>query len=204
MAKQKWRAGGGRCFLGMRNAGRACSAVHGQQVAPHRHQPLHIGLHAGFVTPDQLAHTGQAGFNVHRAGCAQGPKTAVHFSANAARQRPLGGGSRPERFFREFFRQVFGDGQAVPHHQGVIDQHRHLAHRGDGAKRLFERGLCVKAVKAHQHFFKVNARLLEQHPRPHGPGRVVFIADVQLEHAQNRPAVLRLAVKPLRRPRAPR
>ena len=45
-----------------------------------------------------------------RTGCARGPVRCV---------------TRPQRVLREALGQVFGDRQRVPHHQAIVDQHRH-------------------------------------------------------------------------------
>jgi hypothetical protein len=85
-------------------------------------------------------------------------------------------------FFRVGFGQVFGDGQGVPDGQVTIDQHRHLACGRDAGDRGLELRVGVEAVEAREHFLERNARLAQQHPGAHGPGGVVLVADVELEH----------------------
>jgi hypothetical protein len=85
-------------------------------------------------------------------------------------------------FVRKLFSQVLGNRQRVPDRQISIDQRRHLADRADGANDFFKVRVRGKRVKARHDFFKFNAGLCEQNPGPHGPGRVVFVTDVELEH----------------------
>jgi hypothetical protein len=42
--------------------------------------------------------------------------------------------------------------------------------------------LASKLSKRDEHFLERNARLAQQHPGAHGPGGVVLVADVELEH----------------------
>jgi len=153
-----------------------------QQTAPHLHQALHVGAPARLVPPDQGAGVGQLGFDVHGAVAAQGGEAAVHLGTDAAGACAGFGVRGPELFVGMGFGHVFGNRQRVPHHQVAIDQHRHLGGGAHGADGALELRLRVKAVKAHAHFFKDDARLLEQHPGAHGPGRVVLVADIELEH----------------------
>ncbi|MNV27557.1 hypothetical protein D3C71_1187110 [compost metagenome] len=158
------------------------AAVLLQQCTPHLHQALDVGAHAGFVAPDQRAGIGQIRLNVHGAVAAQGGEAAVHLGADAACARTGLGVRGPELLVGVGFGHVFGNRQGVPHDQIAIDQCRHLARGAHGAHHTLELRIGVKAVEAHAHFFKRNARLLEQHPGAHGPGGVVLVADVELEH----------------------
>ena len=47
---------------------------------------------------------------------------------------------------------------------------------------LVERRVRVEAVEADHLLLERDAGLPQQHPRPHGPGRVVLVADVEGEH----------------------
>jgi len=117
------------------------------------------------------------GFDVHGARASNAHEAAVHFGANAARTGAIGHGRWPEFFLGEFFGHVFGNGQGVPNSQVAIHQHRDFAYRVDVFQALLELGLRIKTIKAHHHFFKGNACLLEHDPWPHRPGRVIFVGD---------------------------
>jgi 8-amino-7-oxononanoate synthase len=140
---------------------------------------------AGFVAPQQAADFGQVGFDVHGAVAAQGGEAAVHFGAHAARAGPRQSVAGPQATIGKALGQVLGNRQRVPHHKALVHQDRHLAQRTDAAQPLLEGRVGFERVKAHHDFLKLDAGLSHQDPRSHGPRRVVFVADVQLQaHGQ--------------------
>ena len=153
-----------------------------QQTTPEAADPLQVSANGRFVAQGERTNLRQVRLDVHRAGAAQTRKTAVHFSADAAGTRTGSTVLRPELFARELLGHVFGNGQGVPHGQTVVHQHGHFAHRVDVFERGLEVGVGREAVKADIDLFKVDARLAQQHPGAHGPRRIVFVGDVELDH----------------------
>ena len=98
---------------------------------------------------------------------------------------------------RKFLGDVFGDRQRVPHREAVVHQHRHPPDGAHGLDGLLEGRVRVEGIEAHHDLLERDARLLEQHPGPHGPGRVVLVADIELEHAVS-PEYLRMLPAPAR------
>jgi hypothetical protein len=90
---------------------------------------------------------------------------------------------RPQLVLRKLLGQVFGNRQRVPDHESVVDQRRHLAARADRPDTLLELRIGGERVEAHLDFVERDAGLLEQHPGPHRPGRIILVADVEREHA---------------------
>ena len=155
-----------------------------QQAAPHVHQALHIGAHAGLVAPYQRTRVGQLRLDVHRAVAAQCGEAAVHFGADAAGTGTRRALQRPQVLLRELFGHVFGNGQRVPDGQVAVHQQWHLAGRSGALQGFFESGVGLEGVKAHHDFLERNAGLCKQHPGAHGPGRVILVANEQLQHGR--------------------
>jgi hypothetical protein len=116
------------------------------------------------------------------AGAAQSGEARMHLRAHAAgaaaRLRVL----RPQLAVGEFLGHVFGDRQRVPHREAIVHQRGYAAHRVHFQDGLLEAGVAVKRIEAHHLFLERDARLLEQDPGTHGPGRIVLVADVEGEH----------------------
>ena len=125
--------------------------------------------HSFFVAQRQGANLWQISVNVHGAGTSNACEAAVHIGANAACPGTVRHLAGPELLVGKFFSNVFCYRQRIPYGQITIDQHGHFAHGVDVFQGLLEFGLRVESIKAHHHFFKINARLLEQDPRAHGP-----------------------------------
>ncbi len=144
-----------------------------QRALPHAQDLVDVALHGRVPAPPR-----QIGLDVHHHVLAQGAKAAVHAGAQAASQRPLGHVARPECELRKTLGQVFADGQRVPDAQIAVFEHRHLRHGREGRQLRGKLGR-VEPVRA---FFEGNAKRGHRHPGAHGPGGIIFVADVQDEH----------------------
>ena len=85
---------------------------------------------------------------------------------------------------------VLDDGEAVPHRDAVVDEHRHPARRVEARDRLRGAG----AVERDADLLEVDAALAQMQPRAQRPGGVVLVADDELHVrvlSRWRPAILR-------------
>jgi len=97
------------------------------------------------------------------------------------------GRRRPELLLGVELGERLADCERIPHRLAVDEQRRHLARRrirldaGDAQA-------AARLVELELHFLEGDGRLARQHPGAHRPGRIVLVADDQLQHGRLRHA----------------
>ena len=112
----------------------------------------------------------------HRAMLAQVLKTGVHLSRNGAGMRTCVRRSRPNPFVRELLCKIFQDGQRLPDGDVAINETRHFARRRNLAHAFWR----IVSAQLDERFLKCDALCTHDNPWPERPGRIDFIADVEV------------------------
>jgi hypothetical protein len=101
----------------------------------------------------------------------------VHLGRDAASEGAGGDIGGPDRPLRELLGDVLDDRQGVPDPELAVEQDRDPA--GGGVRELaLER---VRSMERDLELLELDLELAQQQPRAQGPGRVVLVADDQLQ-----------------------
>src|SRR3954447_10251111 len=119
--------------------------------------------------------------NVHRHSGSKLAEPTMHLRADRACYAPgvyIGG---PQQLLRVQLGDRLADGKRIPHRLVVDPEDRHLA-RG---REIADPGHFAVVAELELHFGKRNVGLRKQDPRPHGPRRVVLVANDQLQFSHD-------------------
>src|SRR3954471_14494845 len=192
-----------RRVIGVRDAEapekqRAAGAVALAAARPDLHDALDVGLRLG-----RQALARMAAADVHRHRAAQRLEAGVHLRADRARYVPCARVSGPELLLGIALGDGLADCERVPYRLAVDDEDRHLARGGIVLDALGAAGV----VELELHFLERDARLTQQYPGTHRPGRVILVSASELHAGQftigrcSTPHAS-LAATPSRRPQA--
>ncbi len=161
------------------------AAVGLQQFAPHVDQAGHIGAHGRLLGPDLGADLGQPGLDVHGTVAAQGGEAAVHLGAEAAGAGAVGHRRRPDAGLGKVSARYSAIASVSQMARSSCTSTGTCARGRQRAQRALELRIGREAVEAHHDLVKGDAQLAHRHPGAHGPGRVVLVADVKLQHRRS-------------------
>ncbi|MBA7619265.1 hypothetical protein ES703_26603 [subsurface metagenome] len=84
----------------------------------------------------------------------------------------------PELLLGKFLGEIFDDGERIPHRDVAIDQDRHLA-----GGRDIENALLVGSpgIERDERLLERDVAGAQRQPWPHRPGRIVLVADDELQ-----------------------